>query len=97
MRMMMKIAVPNDGGNRAVKDGSLGRIVGAFMEEHKPESSYFFTENGERTAQFVLDVKDPSQMVLLAEPYFLALNARITLFPVMNPQDLRSGLEKLKL
>jgi hypothetical protein len=97
MRMMMKVAIPNDGGNKAVKDGSIGRIFGAFLEEQKPESAYFYVENGERTAQFVIDVKEPSQIVPLSEPYFLALNARVTYFPVMSPHDLRTGLERLKL
>lgn len=97
MRMLLRIAIPNDGGNKAVKDGAIGRIVGAFMEEHHPEAAYFYAEGGERVGHFVLDVKDSSQLPSLAEPFFLGLNARVSLIPVMNPQDLKTGLEKLKL
>ena len=97
MRMMMKVTVPNDGGNRAVKDGTIGRIIGQFSEENRPEAAYFLTDDGERSALFFLDVKDPSQIPQLAEPFFLGLNAKITFCPAMNPQDLKAGLEKLKI
>jgi hypothetical protein len=97
MRIMMKVTVPNDGGNKAIKDGSIGKIIGTFMEEHKPESAYFYPENGERTAQFVVDVKDPSEIVALGETFFQTVNARVSFLPVMNAQDLRNGMEKLKV
>jgi hypothetical protein len=97
MRMLMKVTVQNEGGNAAVKDGSIGKIIGKFAEEHHPEAAYFTTENGERTAFFFLDVKDSTMMPTLAEPFFIGLNARVTFAPAMNPQDLKAGLEKLKL
>lgn len=96
MRMMMKVTVPNEAGNRGVKDGSLAKIIGHFSEENRPEAAYFLTDDGERTALFVLDVKDSSQMPQLAEPFFLAFGAKIKFSPAMNPQDLKAGLEKLK-
>jgi hypothetical protein len=97
MRMLMKVTLPNEGANAPVKDGSLGRIIGRFMEENRPEASYFITEGGERTALFFLDVKDSTFIPALAEPFFQALNARISFTPAMNPPDLQAGLEKLKL
>jgi len=96
MRMLMKVVIPNEGGNKAVKEGTVGKIIGQFTEQHRPEASYFLTENGERMAMFVLDVKDPSEMVVLGEPFFMGLNARCSLAPVMNAQDLKTGLEKVK-
>jgi hypothetical protein len=93
----MKVTVPNEGGNEAVKSGAIGRIIGEFIERHRPEAAYFVTEGGERTGLFVLDVKDSSDLPPLSEPYFQGLNARITFVPALNAQDLRAGLEKLKL
>jgi hypothetical protein len=97
MRMMMKVGIPNEAGNKAVKDGTIGKIMAQFTEEHRPEAAYFTTENGERTAMFFLDVKDSSMMPSLAEPFFMQLNARVSYSMVMSAQELKAGLEKIKV
>jgi hypothetical protein len=96
MRMMLKVMVPNDGGNAAVKNGSIGKIIGQWSELHKPEAAYFAAEGGDRCAYFVFDMKDPSDMPSVAEPFFQGLNARIEARPVMNQQELKAGIEKLE-
>ena len=50
MRMMLKISPRGDAGNKAVADGTLGRVLQQFMERFHPEAAYFTTEDGERTA-----------------------------------------------
>jgi hypothetical protein len=92
MRMLMKVSIPVESGNAAAKKGVLGSTIQRLVEEQKPESAYFLAEdNGERTGYFVLNMKDSSEIPGLAEPWFLAFNARITLRPVMNAQDLANG------
>jgi hypothetical protein len=93
MRMMMKIVIDTHAGNKAARDGQIGKIMGALTERIKPEASYFAPEHGHRTAFFFFDMKDPSQMVLLAEPLFQELNAQVTFTPVMNGDDLQKGLQ----
>ena len=59
------------------------------MADLKPEAAYSFADDdGQRSCFIVFDMKDTSQIPALAEPWFLAFNAKISLRPVMNPQDL---------
>lgn len=94
MRMMMKVSIPVEAGNSAIRDGSLPKTVAAFVEQAKPEACYFSTENGRRTAFLFFDMKDATQLPSLAEPFFMNLNAAVDAAPVMNLDDLKAGVEK---
>ena len=95
MRMMLRISMPTDGSNRALKDGLVAKLVQQTVEALRPESCYFGPEGGQRTAYFFFDMKDSSQMPAIAEPWYLATNALIDIQPVMNADELRAGLEKI--
>jgi len=95
MRTLLKITVPVEKGNRAAADGSLPKIIGATIEALRPEASYFFPENGRRTAMFIFDLKDTADIPVIAEPLFNGLDAEITFAPVMNAQDLQAGLQRV--
>jgi hypothetical protein len=93
----MFVRIPAEAGNRAIKDGSIAKIFGQFIETFKPEATYFITQNGERCGVFVFDLKQPSQMPAVAEPLFIGLQARIEYCPAMTVEDLKTGLAALKL
>jgi hypothetical protein len=95
MRVMMRATIPVEQGNKALKDGTLRKVVQSALQELKPEAAYFFPFKGKRTALFVFDLKDPSQIPVIAEPLFSALHAEIEYVPVMNAEDLQAGLEAL--
>lgn len=97
MRVMIKVSIPVEKGNAAIKDGSLPRILGGALETIKPEAAYFTSEDGKRTMLLFADLKDSSDMPVVAEPLFIQLGAEITVTPVMNQQELQQGLAKLKL
>jgi hypothetical protein len=96
MRMMLRWTSPVEKGNQAVKDGSLEMTVKWLLEELKPEAAYFFPDDGKRAGQVVFDMADQSQIPQIAERLFQALDATVEFVPVMNPDDLRKGLEKAK-
>jgi len=94
MRTMLKVLVPVEAGNKAIKDGSLHKAVEAFMQRFKPESAYFYADGGKRSMQFVFNLSDTTDIPSVAEPFFMGLNAEIYATPVMNADDLRAGIEK---
>jgi hypothetical protein len=94
MRMMMKVTIPTDAGNKAILDGSLPKIMMGFAEQFKPEAAFFSSDNGDRAAFFFFEMADATQMPAACEPFFLHLNAKIQLSPAMTPADMQSGIAK---
>ena len=92
MRMLLKVTIPTELGNRAIKDGSFAKVMEATMAKLKPEAAYFVAERGRRCALFFFDMRDASDIPGIAEPLFVGLHAEIELVPVMNADDLKKGL-----
>ena len=89
MRMLLRVSIPVDTGNAAAIAGTLGSSIEKILAGLKPEAAYFFADDdGRRSGSIVFDMKDSSQIPSIAEPWFLAFNATVSLRPVMNPQDL---------
>ena len=97
MRCLVKISFPVENGNEAALNGTLGSTIESILSELKPEAAYFTAEKGQRGGFIVVDMKDSSQIPSIAEPWFLAFNAEVEMFPCMNIEDLKKatpGIEK---
>jgi hypothetical protein len=92
MRMLMKVSFPVEAGNAAARSGTLGTKVKGILDELKPEAAYFVADEfGQRCGYIVFDMQETSQIPAIAEPWFLAFNASITMTPAMTPQDLATA------
>ena len=96
MRMLLKVSIPVEAGNAAARNGSLGTTIQKILDDLKPEAAYFSEDFGQRTGYIFFDMKESSQLTAIAEPWFLAFNASLTVRPAMNAQDLADGSAGVK-
>lgn len=96
MRMLMDVEFPVEPFNAHVRDGSAGAKIKKILEAIKPEAAYFAERNGKRGGTFVVNVNSPSDIPVLAEPFFLTFNASVQFHVAMTPEDLgRANVEAL--
>ena len=96
MRFILKVSLPPETFNEAVRDGSVGEKIGRILEDSKPEATYFVTDNGDRGAFLVIHMEDVSEMPKYAEPWFLTFDASAEFLPAMTPEDIaQAGLDEL--
>jgi len=96
MRMLLLVRFPHEKFNAAIRDGSADSKMQAILNEIQPEAVYFTEMDGQRTGIMLVELKNPSQIPALAEPWFLTFKADVEFHVVMRPQDLQeAGLEKI--
>jgi hypothetical protein len=92
MRMLMTVSLSTEKANDAIRNGTLQSTIQKALAEIKPEAAYFTADDaGNRTGLIFFDMRDSSEIPGIAEPWFLAFDAKVTFRPVMNPQDLSAG------
>ncbi len=84
MRMLLKAQLDTQATNEASAGGQMNDALRQTMERIQPEAAYFAPQDGVRTAYFFFDLKDPSDIPVIAEPLFQTFRARHTWTPVMN-------------
>ena len=96
MRMLLNVRMPHEPFNTLVRQGKAGAALGRILDDIKPEAAYFTEQDGKRGAMLIVEVKDPSRVPSLAEPFFLQFNADCSFHIVMSPDDLKkAGLDEL--
>jgi hypothetical protein len=96
MRTLLQIVVPVEPGNKAIKDEALGKLLEQTFAAIKPEATYFLSVHGRRCCMAFFDLKSPADIPSIAEPLFMGLNAEVEFIPVMNSEELKQGLSRLK-
>lgn len=94
MRMLVRIQVSTEDGNRAIQDGTFPTVLEKASEELKPEAAYFVAEDGKRTFYWFLEMEDQSELPWVAERFFNGLNATVQTTPAMTFEDVQKGLAK---
>jgi len=92
MRVMMKVSLATETANAAVRNGTLGTTMQKILGDLKPEAAYFAEDNGVRTGYLFFQMNDSSELPAIAEPWFLAFNAQLTVRPAMTVEDLSKGM-----
>ena len=95
MRMMLKAVVDTAAGNAMIADGSIGQVIGELVDRLQPEAAYFAGEDGQRACFLVFDMTDAADLPSICEPLFQGGNARITVTPCMDLEDMQKGLSRL--
>lgn len=88
VRMMLKVQIPVEAGNRAIENGTMGSIFEALMKKIKPEAAYFSQEDGLRTAYFVYVIDGTFEFAEIHEPLIQGLGARVFDQPALNWDDI---------
>ncbi len=96
MRTLLKVTIPVDHGNTGIEQGTLPKTIESILHDLKPEAAYFTAIEGKRSGLIIFDLKDPSQIPQVAEPWFLAFNAQVELQPVMNVDDLKKAMSGIE-
>lgn len=96
MRVLIKANVDIERGNEAIRTGKMPEIVQGALERIKPEAAYFGPLDGCRSMLLVVDIPDSSQIVPTLDPLFSDLGATLEVTPIMNLDDLKTGLSQLQ-
>ena len=75
-----------------LKDPNLLNKLQTYINKVKAEATYFFEEEGNRVAVFIVDISLASEIPALIEPLFSGMGALVELHPVMSIDDLKNGI-----
>jgi hypothetical protein len=96
MRCLIKFSFPNDRGNLAIGNQDFGDKMQRVLKEVKAEAAYFTAVDGRRGGYIISDLADATQIPVVAEPFFLWLNADVEITPVMTQEDLKKAMPKIE-
>jgi hypothetical protein len=91
IRFLMKIMIPVNTGNEGIKNQTLFPGMQKTFDMLKPEAVYFGVMYGQRNVFIIVDVPSADKIPFTVEPFWLDLNADITIIPVLNRADMEKA------
>ena len=88
--------MPTEAGNKVVHDPNFLNKLEEYMNKVKPEAAYFLPQGGERSAAFIVNIESNDEIPSLVEPLFGWMSANVEVIPVMNFDDLKKGISKIR-
>jgi len=95
MRVLVQFTFPVAVGNDAVRSGKVETFFKNLAEDLKPEAMYFFPMNGDRAGFMVINTDNPAVGVAVGERFWFGIQAKVTITPCMNGEDLAKGLAEM--
>ena len=77
MRFLIRAKIPTEAGNQMVQDPNLLSKLERYINKVKAEATYFFEEDGNRVAVFIVDIQSADQIPVLTEPLFSGMGAHV--------------------
>ena len=75
-----------------IQDPNFLRKLEIYINKVKAEATYFFEDDGNRAAAFIVDIQSADQIPVLAEPLFSGMGANVEFHPIMSLDDLKKGI-----
>ena len=79
----------------SLRDGDVHKMLPKLMEDLKPEAAYFYPDEGLRAGHFVVQMKDSSEVLEIAERLWIGLGGTVEMVPVMNGEDIQKALPSI--
>jgi hypothetical protein len=92
MRFIVQAKIPTEAGNLMLQDPNLLSKLQTYIKKVKAEATYFFEQDGDRLAVFIVDITQASEIPVLIEPLFSGMGARVEIHPVISFDDLKNGI-----
>jgi hypothetical protein len=88
MLFIVKATIPNEAGNEMVRSGpAMQALLDKIMSDIRPEAAYFSVADGQRTLFLIVNIDAGEEMVRIAEPLWLGVEADIDIYPAMSVSD----------
>jgi hypothetical protein len=94
MRMILKIKIPPESGNRAAQDGSMMKVFQSLHERLKPEATYLSMDDGMTCAYVIYEPNEEVQFLEIHEPLSRTIGALVYDYPALTWEDMVRGWEQ---